>query len=325
MVPARAMRRMRGVVHVAALVSVLALAGCGKQEVVTPAAPRAAELAWAADLATWRAGREAELTRPDGWTALVGLHWLDLPAHYIGSGSTSGIRLGYGPARLGLLKREGRQWHFVPEAGAAVTHDGVAVTAAVAFNSDRQAHPTVLDFDQGKGRLQLIERGGRFALRVRHAHAPTRLQFAGLAFWDGGLDWQLPARFEPHPAGQTIGIVDILGMANALPNPGRLVFQRDGRDYALEAIDNGDGSWMLIFADRTSGHGSYPAGRYLDLPAPAAGTIEVLLDFNRAYNPPCAFTPYATCPLPPAGNRLDLRIEAGEKAYKPAAGKETLQ
>ena len=325
MVPAWSMNTLRAVCCAGLVMGAALLAGCAGDAPESPAAPTAAEQAFATEQAQWRAGREADLTREDGWTALVGLHWLDLQAHYIGSGSTSGIRLGYGPARLGLLQRQGRHWRFQPEAGAGVVRDGEPVTGSIPFNSDRQADPTLLVFDEGKGRLQLIERGGRFALRVRHADAPTRLHFAGLENWPGGLDWRVPATFLAHPQGRTIEVVDMLGMSNALPNPGRLVFVRDGKTFALEAIDNGDGSWMLIFADRTSGHGSYPAGRYLDLPAPLPGQTELAIDFNRAYNPPCAFSSYATCPLPPAGNRLDLRIEAGEKAYKPAeSGKETV-
>jgi hypothetical protein len=104
-----------------------------------------------------------------------------------------------------------------------------------------------------------------------------------------------------------------------MPNPGAVVFEHDGQRHRIEALDEGDGTLFLIFADRTSGHGSYPAGRYLKAPKPDA-TGRVVLDFNRAYNPPCAFTDFATCPLPPPENRLDIAIEAGEKAYhKPGA------
>ena len=123
------------------------------------------------------------------------------------------------------------------------------------------------------------------------------------------------ATVERHPAGRTLEVVDVTGMATALPNPARLVFSRDGHRFGLEAIDNGDGSWLLILADRTTGKGSYPAGRYLDLVAPADDAGTVVIDLNRAYNPPCAFTAHATCPLPPSGNRLDLRVEAGERTY----------
>jgi uncharacterized protein (DUF1684 family) len=154
----------------------------------------------------------------------------------------------------------------------------------------------------------------RYALRVKHADAPSRLQFGKLDYWPGGRDWRIEGKFVPHPAGKTIPIVNIIGMTDEVPNPGTIEFQRDGKAYRIEALDEGDGQLFLIYADRTSGHGSYGAGRYLEAPLPDANG-KVVLDFNRGYNPPCAFTAFATCPLPPPENRLDLAIQAGEKAY----------
>jgi len=124
--------------------------------------------------------------------------------------------------------------------------------------------------------------------------------------------------FVPHPAGKTIEIADIIGTLNQVPNPGAIEFQRDGKTYRIEALDEGDDELFLVFADRTNGHGSYGAGRFLYAPRPDAQG-RVALDFNQSYNPPCAFTPFATCPLPPPENRLDLAVLSGEKAYaKPA-------
>jgi len=127
------------------------------------------------------------------------------------------------------------------------------------------------------------------------------------------------ARFVPHPAGQTLPIVDITGLTTNMPNAGALEFERDGRTWRLEAIGEPGRALFVIFGDRTSGHGSYPAGRYLDLPAPD-DQGRVVIDFNQAYNPPCAFTPFATCPLTPPENRLDLRVDAGEQAYHAPEG-----
>ena len=129
----------------------------------------------------------------------------------------------------------------------------------------------------------------------------------------------LDARFVPHPAGRTIEIANIVGGTDPMPNPGVVEFSRNGVDYRLEALEGSDGGLFLILADRTSGHGSYGAGRYLDTAAPDAQG-RVSLNFNRAYNPPCAFTDFATCPLPPPDNRLDLAVTAGEQAYaRPAS------
>ena len=144
--------------------------------------------------------------------------------------------------------------------------------------------------------------------------APTVLDFAGLQFWPGGPDWSVDARFIAHPPGKTLPIVNIVNMVEEVPNPGLVEFQRDGKTHRLEVLDQGEPTLFLVYADRTSGHGSYPAGRYLDIARPGADG-RVKIDFNHGENPPCAFTPYATCPLPPPANRLDLAVVAGEKVY----------
>ena len=303
------------------LVLLLALlaAACGKAPPDTTSGPDVSDAAFADAQQPWRLQRYQALTAADGWTALVGLHWLQYNAHYIGSGADSGIRLSVGPPRLGMLSRQGERWFFVPERGAGVTREGIAVNGRIAFHSDREAVPTLLAFDEGRGQLSLIKRGTRFALRVKHADASSRRGFAGIEHWPGGPAWQVRAVFQAHPTGRTLPIVDITGLTTPMPNAGAVVFEHGGQRYRLEAIAEPGQPLFLIFADRTSGHGSYPAGRYLDTDAPDSdGTV--LLDFNHAYNPPCAFTPFATCPLAPPENRLDLRVEAGERAYHPPAG-----
>lgn len=308
------MARWMAVVMLAAM-----LAGCGEPEQDGTAAVRVAaeDVGFLNDNQAWRIERHSHLVQADGWTSLIGLHWLTLKTHYIGSSPTSGLRLAIGPERLGMIQRvDGRVW-LVPERGVDLRVDGQAVSGRVELRSDRDPSPTVVTYDEGRGAISLLARGHQQALRVRHADAPTRAGFAGLDYWPAQRGWAVVARFEPHRPARTLEVVDMVGMASALANPGRLVFERDGRSHALEAIGNPDGSLLVILADRTSGHGSYAAGRYIDVPALGADG-NVVLDFNRAYNPPCAFTPYATCPLPPAENRLDLLIEAGEKAYRPA-------
>lgn len=267
----------------------------------------------------WRMRRYNELTAADGWTSLVGLHWLEHKAHYIGSGPGSGMRLAVGPDKLGMVSRQGERWSFTPERGVALTVAGEPVRGRIALQADTDAAPTRIQFDEGKGELSLIHRGDRFALRVKHADAPARRNFSGVEYWPGGPAWQVQARFVPHPAGHTLSVVDITGLTTAMPNAGAVEFEHGGQPYRLEAIAAAGQPLFLIFADRTSGHGSYPPGRYLDAAAPDAQG-RVLLDFNHAYNPPCAFTMYATCPLAPPENRLDLHVDAGERAYHPAQG-----
>lgn len=292
--------------------------GHGTGQADDPASVPEADAQFLADNAAWRTQRKEELLKPDGWTSLVGLHWLELKAHYIGSGSTSGIKLAVGPAKMGMLSRQEGRIFFVPENGVELMLNNEPLKGRVELQSDRGEVPSVIGFDDGKGSVTVIERGGRHALRVKHADAETRLNFIGLDYWPADPAWRIEGRFVPHPPGKTIAIGDIIGVTTQSSNPGAVEFSRDGVPYRLEAIGQPDGSLFLVLADGTSGHGSYPAGRFLDVPAPVGD--KVVLDFNRAYNPPCAFTPYATCPLPPTENRLSLAIAAGEKAYaKPIA------
>lgn len=293
----------------------LVLTGCkddqGRHEADESKVP---DPAFLAEHQAWRDAREESLLEFDGWTSLVGMHWLELKAHYIGSGAGSGIRLAAGPEKMGMVQQDKGRVFFTPETGVALTLDGEPFKGRVELRSDRTPPSSRIGFDEGKGEMSVIERGGRHALRIKHADAHTRSQFAGLEYWPLDPSWRIEGSFTPHPAGKTLPIVDIIGVQSDLPNPGVVEFAKDGQTYRLEALGEPGGELFIVLADRTSGHGSYPAGRFLDVGVPVDGRVEV--DFNRAYNPPCAFTRFATCPLPPPENRLDLAIEAGEKTYK---------
>ena len=196
---------------------------------------------------------------------------------------------------------------LVPDADAALAIDGEPVAGEVALRTDVDVDgPSVIAFDDGRGQATVIVRDDRLALRVRHADAPSRTGFTTLEYWPGGPDWVVDARFEPHPEGRTIPIANIIGSLDDTPNPGALVFEHDGRTHRLEVLDDGSDDLFLVFADRTSGQGSYGAGRYIYVPRPDADG-RVAIDFNHAYNPPCAFTDFATCPLPPKQNQLPRR------------------
>ena len=303
------------------LVLVLALASLGMVACKRDAQPEKKvndpmdETAFLMQEQAWRAARLAKLTKPDGWASLIGLHALSQGAHRLGSDTDNGIRLGMGPEHLGVLTVRGDTLTFAPETGVAIKVDELPVNATVTLRDDTQPEgPSKITFDDGKGVATVIVRAGGYHLRVKHAEADTRVQFAGLDYWPETLDWQVKAHFIPHPAGRTMPIANIIGSTDDMANPGVLEFQRGGKTFRLEALDEGEGTLFLVLADRTSGHGSYGAGRFIDAPMPDAQG-NVVIDFNQAYNPPCAFTPFATCPLPPPENRLDLAIEAGEKAY----------
>lgn len=295
-----------------------AIAGCNKGDDGAAARAKAAAeaKAFAAHEAPYRKERIDGLLAPEGWTTLVGLHWLERGSHYAGSAPNNGIHLAKGPANLGMFDVSPKGLvRFVPAKGLALTLDGQPLQGAIVMRTDQdEGGASKLGFDDGKGVATVIVRGDRTALRVKHADAEARTQFAGLQWWPGGASWVVPGKFVPHEAGRTVQIVNIINQVEQVPNPGLVEFQRDGKTYQLEAIDEGEPTLFLVFADRTSGHGSYPAGRYMDIARPDAKG-NVTLDFNRAYNPPCAFTAYATCPMPPAANRLDLAIAAGERVY----------
>ena len=306
-------------ITVAALAVLVACRRGGDADAPDPAKEAAAK-AFAAAEQTWRDQRRERLLAPDGWTSLIGLHWIEPGGHFLGSDVDNGIRLAKGPAHIGMLELRKDAIRFVPDPSADLTLDGQPFTGEAMLRTDSaQTGPSVIGFDGGKGTATVIERSGRMALRVKHVNAPARVDFAGLEYWPADAGWKVEGRFVAHPKGKTLDIANIVGSVDAVSNPGVIEFERDGKTYRIEALDEGGNELFLVFADRTNGHGSYPAGRFLYVPMPDAdGRLSI--DFNQAYSPPCAFTDFATCPLPPPENRLDLLIDAGEKAYsKPHA------
>lgn len=285
-----------------------------------PKPPSAATQAFIAEHARWRQEADAQARDPEGYLSLIGLHWIEEGAHYIGASPRNGIRLSMGPDHVGMVERRGKRLRFVPERGVAMMLDGHPLTRGTTLRDDRAADgPSEVRFDDGKASLMVIRRGDRYALRVRHADAPALKGYTGLKFWPADPAWRVQARFVAHPPGTTLPIANIVGITEAMPNPGRLEFWAKGKPLRVEAIDGGDHLFLMV-ADRTSGHASYGAGRYLEVAKPDAQG-RTWIDFNRATNPPCAYTAFATCPLPPNENRLDIPIEAGEKSYKPRAAR----
>jgi uncharacterized protein (DUF1684 family) len=179
--------------------------------------------------------------------------------------------------------------------------------------SDAKESPTVLS--SGPLRFFIIERAGTIAVRVRDTASVRRREFRGLQYFPVSTDWVLQARFEPYEPHRTIRIVNILGMEEDMDSPGAVVFTRNGQEIRLDAVLDGAGATdlFIMFADGTSGHDTYGAGRFLHVPFATNG--QTTLDFNEAYNPPCAFNHFATCPLPPFQNRMTLKVTAGEKNY----------
>jgi uncharacterized protein (DUF1684 family) len=180
---------------------------------------------------------------------------------------------------------------------------------------DVEGEPTVLKL--GELDFFVIERGGRLAVRVRDLKSEAGHSFRGIKSYPIEVRWRVAARFAPYDPPKQIPIATINGTLIDEASSGALVFAVDGQSYRLDVLGKpGDKSLFVIFSDETTGRETYGGGRYLYAPAPGADGL-VDLDFNKAYNPPCVFTDYATCPLPPRQNRLPFRIEAGEMNYKP--------
>ena len=305
------------------LAGLIALAGCDRTPPATTptptpaAAPAAAPVPadYVAGEDAWRREQDAALRDPrDSWLTVVGLHWVTPQTRTVGSAEGQDLRLALGPARLGIVNLDGTQLHFTPVPAADVTVDGKPVVGRIALQDDKSGAPTRLSYDGGKGTLWVIERSGRYGLRERHQDAPALKAVVPQAYWPVDPAWRVEATFEPHPAGTTIEIVNVIGDRNQVPNPGALVFTRDGKTFRMEVTGEKLSELSGVFADRTNGRESYGAGRFIEPQGPDAQGRYVL-DFNRAYNPPCAFTAFATCPLPPPSNRLDLAVTAGEKKY----------
>ncbi len=265
---------------------------------------------YAAEIEAWHRARIERLRAPDGWLSLVGLFWLEPGRNLVGSDSQSEVVLPLpAPPRVGEIVVQGMAARFVAAPEVKVMHAGSAVSE-VALLADHDREPTVLEV--GATRFYLIERQGRLAVRAKDPMSGARRDFRGIERFPVDPRWRVEARFEPHAEGSTITIASVTGGSEEQSNPGAAVFERDGSTHRLQAVAEGD-ELFFVFADLTSGKETYGAGRFLYTALPAHG--RVILDFNQAYNPPCAFTPYATCPLPPKANRLTLRVTAGEKRY----------
>ena len=267
-----------------------------------------------AEVEDWRTRRLASLRRPDGWLTLVGLFWLEPGENRVGSDPAARIVLPAerSPERLGVIESAGDVLRFRAAPGADVSVDGKPVSA-VDLQTDAGAQdPTVLR--HGSLTLYVIRRGDRLGVRVKDSEAAALREFGGLENFPYGEEYRCVARFEPHPPGTRISVPNVLGREESEQSPGALHFEISGKSYHLDAVhEEGTDDLFIIFGDQTNGHETYGGGRFIYAAPPKDGTT--ILDFNKAYNPPCVFTPYATCPLPPAQNRLAIRIEAGEKSY----------
>jgi uncharacterized protein (DUF1684 family) len=263
----------------------------------------------------WRKQRVERLTAPNGWLSLVGLEWLKEGANKIGSAKDNDIVVPSAPAHLGTITLHGGKAAIVLDAKADATIDGAKATSADLLD-DSAPKPTVVAF--GSANFYLVHRGEKWALRIKDSEAKTRKQFVGIDYFDIDPSWRIEAKWEAYDPPREVEESNILGQVDKVIVPGAAVFEHGGKTYRVEPVIEtpGDTELFLVFADKTSGKETYGAARFVYTEPPKDG--KVVIDFNKAYNPPCAFTSYATCPLPTAQNRLSTRVTAGEKKYRGA-------
>ncbi len=271
---------------------------------------------YVASTETWRSEREARLTGPHGWLSLIGLHALAEGATRIGSSSEVDLVMPRGPEIWGTLTFDGDRIRFQAAENIAASMAGEAVSEAdLGWRSGEDSNR----IEVAGIAFHAIDRDGRPHLRVRDPEAPSRRDFVGLSWYPVDPLWAIDAEFHAHASGTTLRIADVTGSVGEQPNPGAVTLTRNNETHRLEAVQSSPESRLwFIFSDGTSGRETYGLGRFLYFDPPEDGRVR--LDFNQAYNPPCAFNPHTTCPLPPPANRLALRIEAGERAYSGPVG-----
>jgi len=266
------------------------------------------------EIERWRQKREADLKADDGWLTVSGLYWLRPGETLIGSDPKSDLLL---PARLpgsvGTFSLTEGKVDFRAAPGVSVTRNGAPFDHGP-IRSDAEEHPDTLAI--GDVKLLLLKRGKRLAVRIKDNQSPLRAGFAGLRWYPVRAEWRIEARFVPAPRAAKLKMDTIVGETEEVESPGDVTFERAGKTYRLQAARQKDGTLWFVFRDGTSGRTTHGGARQLYAEPPHDGVV--VLDFNKAINFPCAFTPYATCPLAPPQNRLSLTIEAGELKYEPS-------
>lgn len=299
---------MRVFKHISVALMVLALCngGCSsKQDSKTDL------LAYENEIEAWHAERIKTLTSKDGWLNLAGLYWLEPGINTFGTDSSNQIIFpdssmekqgGY------LTLRENRVDMHLSNAHAFTINGKPATGSEIIFYSDSTRQPQI---ENERIAWTIIMRDGKFGIRVRDLTMKALRNFKGVKRFEVNRDYRIEARFLEEPA-RTIEITNVLGQTTSQRSPGTLLFTWNGTEYKLDVLDGENEEYFVIIGDQTSGQETYGGGRYLYVTHADQHGMTVL-DFNKAYNPPCVFTPFATCPLPPRQNLLPFKILAGEK------------
>ncbi|HXN65472.1 MAG TPA: DUF1684 domain-containing protein [Candidatus Acidoferrales bacterium] len=276
---------------------------------------------WLHDLNDWRTKHAAEMDAPDGWLSLTGLDWLKEGDNSFGSAPDNAFRVAGGAAaHVGDLHLQAGAIHLLPPTGgfpAGFLVDGQAPQPNEEIRTDSQKPSTLT---AGTLTMLVIHRGDRFALRVKDSRAPARVRFRGLHWFPPNETYVVHGKWIPYNPSKTLSIATVIGTTVKYPCPGAVEFTLQGKPYRLEPVVEEEVPTHLFFImrDTTSADASYGAGRFLYTPLPEHGLTqagEFVVDFNHLENPPCAYSAYATCPLPPPQNRLPIALPVGEKKY----------
>ncbi len=282
----------------------------------------AQDSAWQKDTAAWREEHKVDLIKPDGWLALVGLEWLQPGDNSVGSAADNKIHLASGPAHLAILHLEGETVALNPPAGGFPTDLLVAGAPAKSQTLRAEANKDKVSprLTIGDLNMYVIRREARFALRIKDSHSPAITGFRGLRWYAPDPVYRVTAKWIPYSPQKTITLATLVGTNYDQPVPGAAEFTLAGKTFRLEPVfeDPAVAKLFFILRDTTSASTTYEACRFLYTGFPSNGLDkpgELVLDFNRLENPPCAYTPFSTCPLPPAGNRLPIALPVGEQRY----------
>jgi hypothetical protein len=301
------------------VIAIIFLTACQK---ATKQAPAVDPAVHRSEIQKWQNDRLASLTKDDGWLTLVGLFWLNEGENKFGSAAKNAVVLpkDKAPGVAGSLWLEKGRVRLVARPDSAIDVAGPTeakrtkpITTLDLKDDNDDNGPTILKL--GTLLINVIKRGERIGVRVKDTDSRTRREFKGLEYYPIDPKWRIEARFEPYQPAKAIPITNVLGMTDDEVSPGALAFEVDGKTYRIDPIlEKGETDLFVMIADESTGKETYGAGRYLYVSPPDASG-KVVIDFNKTYSPPCAFTNFATCPLPPRQNHLPFRIDAGEKKY----------
>jgi uncharacterized protein (DUF1684 family) len=267
------------------------------------------------EISAWRTQQDERMRSPQGWLALTGHYWLKSGLNTIGTASDCDVVLPNGapPDSKATIHVSGNKISFHSDmAERFFIEEQPIQSVELSIDTTRPESDSPSQISIGtRVRLQLVRRNGRLAMRVRDSESELIRTFSGKKWFDVDTKFRIQARFQAYDPPRTINIINIKGDSVPSEIVGILEFELDGRTYSLDAMSEDSDSLFVLFRDKTSGESTYGSGRFLDTEKPVDG--KVLLDFNKAYNPPCAFNPHTLCPIPPKQNRLDFAVRAGER------------